>query len=180
MLLHACRVAKEQDEKERRQEWNREESCIVGITVLSHWWTPSKRSTVIGYRVTTSKRTNDGNQRIQTAVAQLLLPSSSFLVFSFFFFLFLFPCSLDLNRPFTIGVKIFIVWYDIWIGVKTKWKFVKINRHWASFRFFNRSFVKISNYFLLMFHYYEVMGKWAIFSCNFFSMQISLSVELVL
>lgn len=93
MLLHACRVAKEQDEKERRQEWNREESCIVGITVLSHWWTPSKRSTVIGYRVTTSKRTNDGNQRIQTAVAQLLLPSfsSSFLVFSFFFLSLLVP-----------------------------------------------------------------------------------------
>lgn len=115
MLLHACRVAKEQDEKERRQEWNREESCIVGITVLSHWWTPSKRSTVIGYRVTTSKRTNDGNQRIQTAVAQLLLPSfsSSFLVFSFFFFLFLFPCSLDLNRPFTIGVKILVTGYNV-------------------------------------------------------------------
>lgn len=112
MLLHACRVAKEQDEKERRQEWNREESCIVGITVLSHWWTPSKHGTVIGYRVTTSKRTSDGNQRIQTAVAQLLPSfSSSFLVS--FFFLSLFPCSLDPSRPFTIGIKMLVIGYNV-------------------------------------------------------------------
>lgn len=109
MLLHACRVAKEQDEKERRQEWNREESCIVGITVLSHWWTPSKRSTVIGYRVTTSKRTNDGNQRIQTAVAQLL-PSFSSSLLVFFFFS---SCSLDPSRPFAIGVKILVTGYNV-------------------------------------------------------------------